>query len=252
MINLNPNQKQRYLRNIIIPQIGEDGQKKLLAAKILVIGAGGLGSSVILYLAANGIGNITIVDDDVVEISNLQRQIIHNSCDLDKSKVKSAKAKVKLLNDDVNIEVLNLRIDRDNLSKIINDFDCVIDCSDNFSTRFSINEVCFKNSQKLIFAAVKEFSGQLSFFNFAKKNQPCYSCFNHNDDTKNSDLPLEQKGILGSIPGILGSMQATLAINHILGIGEDLAGKMIICDLSKFNFRKISLSKNESCKICST
>ena len=252
MADLSDQQKQRYLRNIAVSEIGELGQKKLLSAKVLVVGAGGLGSSALFYLAANGVGTIKIVDDDKVEISNLQRQIIHNLNNINQNKTESAKQKINLLNEDVKIEAINLRVDKNNLPSLIKDCDDIIDCSDNFQTRFAINQSCVQNSKKLVFAAVKEFSGQLSFFDFSKKNQPCYSCFNHNDIEQNFELPISQKGILGSVPGVLGSMQATMAINQILEVGENLAGKMIICDFLNFNFRKINLSKNASCKICSS
>mgnify|MGYP003339387967 FL=1 len=228
-----------------------DGQKKLLASNILVIGAGGLGSSAIYYLAANGVGNITVIDNDEVELSNLQRQIIHNNSDIGEAKVYSAKKKINLLNDDVIISPIKMRIDYEYLKKIVNNFDYILDCSDNFNTRFAINKACYENSMNLISAAVKEFYGQLAFFNFSKKSQPCYSCFNHNDIKKDFDLPISEKGILGSIPGILGSMQATLTINQILNIGQDMSAKMMICDLLNFNFRQVKLNKNRSCKICS-
>ncbi len=239
----------RYIRNIIIDEIGINGQKKLTQANILVIGAGGLGSSAILYLAANGVGNITIMDNDKVEISNLQRQIIHNEENLNQLKVDSAKEKISLLNNNINISTLKDKANKYNLSKIINEFDIVIDCSDNFPTRFDINETCFKNNKTLIFGAVKEFYGQLSIFK-PSLNNACYNCFNEDNIYKRKKIDLKDKGILGSVPGIMGSMQATIAINEILSINDFKPNNILLCDFLRFSFKMVKISKNPSCKIC--
>ena len=249
-MSLSKNQQQRYLRNTILPQIGEEGQEKLLKAKILVIGAGGLGSPAILYMAAAGIGNISIIDDDKVEISNLQRQIIHNQQDLDQNKVQSAKEKVNLLNEDVNINIYEKRADEKNLEEIIPNYDYILDCTDNFPTRFIINQACHKLKKPLIFAAVKAFQGQVSTFKSYKNNNPCYACFNPNIVDKNFSLPLKEKGILGSVAGTVGTLQATTTIKEILGIGESLVGKILIFDFLQHNFRKVELKKNNNCKTC--
>jgi adenylyltransferase/sulfurtransferase len=241
---------QRYLRNILIPEIGEEGQIKLLNSKVLVIGAGGLGSSILFYLSACGIGNIGIVDDDKVELSNLQRQIIHNENDLDNFKVKSAKQKILALNSQLKIDIYPCRADFDNLESIAKNYDLIIDASDNFYTRFVINKICHSLHKPMIYGAVKGFIGQISVFKSYRDNNPCYACFNPNQTDKNFNLPLSQKGIIGAVAGNIGTLQAISAIKEILQIGEDLVGKIIHNDFLNNNFRKITLRKNPSCKIC--
>jgi molybdopterin/thiamine biosynthesis adenylyltransferase len=247
---LNENQKQRYLRNTILPEIGEEGQKKLLRAKVLVIGAGGLGSPVLFYLAAAGVGNIGVIDDDVVELSNLQRQVIHNEKNLGQKKVESAKEKISVLNPEINLEVFSQRANRDSLRKISANYDFVLDSTDNFPTRFIINEICHEQKKPLIFAAVKGFLGQVSVFKSYQKNNPCYACFNENIVDENFTLSLSEKGILGAVAGTIGALQATTTIKEILGLEESLVGKILIFDFLKNEFRKVKLQKNPSCKIC--
>jgi len=250
-MNLTENQKQRYLRNTILPEIGEEGQEKLLRAKVLVVGAGGLGSPVLFYLAAAGVGNIGVIDDDVVELSNLQRQVIHNVANLGEKKVLSAKEKISALNPEINLEIFPLRATRESLRKISANYDFILDATDNFPTRFIINEIAHEQKKPLIFAAVKGFLGQISTFKSYEKNNPCYACFNPNIVDENFSLPLSEKGILGSVAGTAGALQATTTINEILGIGESLVGKILIFDFLKSDFRKTVLGKNPSCKICS-
>ncbi|MDX2082747.1 MAG: HesA/MoeB/ThiF family protein [Rickettsiales bacterium] len=247
---LNENQKQRYLRNIILPEIGELGQEKLLRAKVLIVGAGGLGSPVLFYLAAGGIGNIGIIDDDEVELSNLQRQVIHSERNLGQKKVLSAKEKISALNSDINLEIFPQRANRESLTKISANYDFILDCSDNFQTRFLINKICFEEKKPLIFAAVKGFLGQVSVFKSYEKNNPCYACFNPNFVDENFVLPLSEKGILGSVAGTIGALQATITIKEILGIGESLIGKILLFDFLKNDFRKVKLQKKSNCKIC--
>lgn len=252
---LTDSQKQRYLRNTILPEIGEMGQEKLLRAKVLVIGAGGLGSPVLFYLAAAGVGNIGVIDDDVVELSNLQRQVIHNVENLGQKKVLSAKEKIFALNPDVNLEIFPERANRDSLRKISANYDFILDATDNFPTRFIINEICHEQKKPLIFAAVKGFLGQVSVFKSYENHNPCYACFNPNVVDENFFLPLSEKGILGSVAGTIGALQATTTIKEILGVGqgekESLVGKILISDFLKNDFRKVSLKKNHSCKVCS-
>ena len=242
--------EERYLRNIILPEIGKEGQEKLLKAKVLVIGVGGLGSPAIYYLAAAGVGNIGIIDDDVVELSNLQRQIIHNQTDLGKRKVESAKEKINLLSDDVKITTYPIRINQKNLAELVQDYDFILDATDNFPSRFTINQVCHNQQKTLIFAAVKGFLGQISTFKSYKKNNPCYCCFNANIVGEEFSLPLSEKGILGAVAGTVGGMQAATTIKEILGIGESLIGKILVFDFLKNEFRKVSLKKNINCAVC--
>ena len=249
-MELSQNQQQRYLRNIILPEIGEVGQNKLLQAKVLVIGAGGLGSPAIYYLAASGVGSIGVVDDDVVELSNLQRQIIHNQNDINNAKVKSAKEKIGLLNEDIKIITHQIRVNQDNLPNLIKDYDFILDATDNFSSRFIINQACHNQKKPLIFAAVKGFLGQVATFKSYQKSSPCYCCFNPNIVDQSFSLPLLEKGILGSVAGTIGALQATAAIKEILEIKENLVGKILIFDFLKNEFRKVKLNKNPNCQIC--
>ncbi len=257
---LNEAQKQRYLRNTILPEIGEDGQEKLLRARVLIIGAGGLGSAALYYLAAAGIGNIGVIDDDVVELSNLQRQVIHGFSDLGRKKVLSAQEKISALNSDVNLQIFDKRANLETLTQIGIDYDYILDATDNFATRFVINEYCVNVHKTLIFAAVKGFLGQVSVFDFGGKNglprrasndaSPCYACFNSNIVDENFSLPLSEKGILGSVAGTIGALQATTTIREILEIGESLVGKILVFDFLRQEFRKIALKKRENCKVC--
>ncbi len=247
---LTDSQKQRYLRNTILPEITETGQEKLLQARVLVVGAGGLGSPVLFYLAAAGIGNIGVIDDDVVELSNLQRQVIHNVSNLGQKKVESAKEKISALNPDVNLVIYPQRANRESLRKISVDYDFILDATDNFPTRFIINEIAYEQKKPLIFAAVKGFLGQVSVFKSYENQNPCYACFNPNVVDESFLLPLSEKGILGSVAGTIGALQATTTIKEILGIGESLAGKILIFDFLKNETRKVSLKKASSCKIC--
>lgn len=249
-MSLTDQQQQRYLRNTIMPEIGEEGQEKLLRAKVLVIGAGGLGSPVLLYLAAAGVGNIGVMDDDVVELSNLQRQVIHNYKNLGEKKVISAKEKILALNEDVNLQIYEVRANLDSLAQIIPNYDFILDATDNFPTRFIINEVCHKLKKPLIFAAVKGFLGQVSVFKSYENNNPCYACFNENIVDEKFSLPLSEKGILGAVAGTIGGLQATTTIKEILRISESLVGKILVFDFLKNNFRKVALKKNCNCKIC--
>jgi len=249
---LTKDQKQLYLRNTLLPEIKEAGQEKLLSARVLVIGAGGLGSPALYYLTAAGVGNIGIVDDDVVELSNLQRQVIHNFNNLGQKKVESARKKILALNPDINLKIYDRRASSDYLGQIAIDYDYILDATDNFPSRFMINEFCHKNHKPLIFAAVKGFLGQVSVFKSYEENveNPCYACFNPNIVDDNFSLPLSEKGILGSVAGTVGAIQATTVIKEILGTGESLVGKILIFDFLKNEFRKTKLNKNEKCQIC--
>ncbi|MDA0902108.1 MAG: HesA/MoeB/ThiF family protein [Proteobacteria bacterium] len=249
-MSLSNQQQQRYLRNTILPQIAESGQERLLKSKVLVIGAGGLGSPAIFYLAAAGVGNIGIIDNDVVELSNLQRQIIHSGNDIDRQKVISAKEKIEALNPDVSVKTHPIRANKENLTKLVKDYDLILDATDNFPTRFIINEICHNQKKPLIFAAVKGFLGQVSVFKSYLPNNPCYCCFNPNIVDESFSLPLSEKGILGSVAGTIGALQATTAIKELLEIGESLVGKILISDFLKSENRKVTLKKNPNCPIC--
>lgn len=250
IIMLTKYQKELYLRNIIVPEILEEGQKKILNSKILIIGSGGLGSAAIYYLAAAGVSHIGIIDHDEVELSNLQRQIIHNHSDLGKLKCQSAKEKINKLNSDIKIDIFPIRVNEDNLADLIKDYDFILDCTDNFPTRFIINKICFLEKKTLIFTAVKQFSCHISVFKSYQDKNPCYNCFNDNIYDSSFSLALKEKGILGSVAGIGGTMQATQTIKEILNIGDSLVGKMQIFDFLNNKSKIINLRKNPNCKIC--
>ncbi len=251
MFKFTEEQIKRYARHIILPEVGGKGQEKLLNSKVLVIGAGGLGSPAILYLAAAGVGTIGIVDFDVVDLSNLQRQIIHNTERVGTPKVESAKKTVEMLNPDVKVITYNTRISKENIMDIIKDYDVVLDGTDNFPTRFLINDACYFAGKPLVSAAMLRFEGQVSVFDYRnKENSPCYRCLFPEPPPPGLVPSCQEAGILGSIGGIMGCIQATEAIKLILGIGEPLVGKLLIMDALSMDFRKVKLRKDPNCPLC--
>jgi adenylyltransferase/sulfurtransferase len=251
MFKFTEEQIKRYARHIILPEVGGKGQEKLLNSKVLVIGAGGLGSPAILYLAAAGVGTIGIVDFDVVDLSNLQRQIIHNTERVGTPKVESARRTVEMLNPDVKVITYNTRISKENIMDIIKDYDVVLDGTDNFPTRFLINDACYFAGKPLVSAAMLRFEGQVSVFDFRNKEQsPCYRCLFPEPPPPGLVPSCQEAGILGSIGGIMGCIQATEAIKLILGIGEPLVGKLLIMDALSMDFRKVKLRKDPNCPLC--
>jgi molybdopterin-synthase adenylyltransferase len=251
MFNFTEEQIKRYARHIILPEVGGKGQEKLLNSKVLVIGAGGLGSPAILYLAAAGVGTIGIVDFDVVDFSNLQRQVIHNTERVGTPKVESAKKTVEMLNPDVKVITYNTRISKENIMDIIKDYDVVLDGTDNFPTRFLINDACYFAGKPLVSAAMLRFEGQVSVFDYRNKEKsPCYRCLFPEPPPPGLVPSCQEAGILGSIGGIMGCIQATEAIKLILGIGEPLVGKLLIMDALSMDFRKVKLRKDPNCPLC--
>jgi len=251
MFRFTEEQIKRYARHIILPEVGGNGQEKLLNSKVLVIGAGGLGSPAILYLAAAGVGTIGIVDFDVVDFSNLQRQVIHNTERVGTPKVESAKKTVEMLNPDVKVITYNTRISKENIMDIIKDYDVVLDGTDNFPTRFLINDACYFAGKPLVSAAMLRFEGQVSVFDYRiKENSPCYRCLFPEPPPPGLVPTCQEAGILGSIGGIMGCIQATEAIKLILGIGEPLVGKLLIMDALSMDFRKVKLRKDPNCPLC--
>lgn len=251
MFKFTEEQIKRYARHIILPEVGGKGQEKLLNSKVLVIGAGGLGSPAILYLAAAGVGTIGIVDFDVVDFSNLQRQVIHNTERVGTPKVESAKKTVEMLNPDVKVITYNARISKENIMDIIKDYDVVLDGTDNFPTRFLINDACYFAGKPLVSAAMLRFEGQVSVFDYRmKEKSPCYRCLFPEPPPPGLVPSCQEAGILGSIGGIMGCIQATEAIKLILGIGEPLVGKLLIMDALSMDFRKVKLRKDPNCPLC--
>jgi molybdopterin/thiamine biosynthesis adenylyltransferase len=252
MFKFTEEQIKRYARHIILPEVGGKGQEKLLNSKVLVVGAGGLGSPAIFYLAAAGVGTIGIVDFDVVDFSNLQRQILHDTERVGVPKVESARMTVEKLNPDVKVITYNTMLNKSNIMDIIRDYDVILDGTDNFPTRFLINDACYFASKPLVSAAMLRFEGQITVFDFRdKKHSPCYRCLFPEPPPPGLVPSCQEAGILGSIGGIMGCVQATEAIKLLLGIGEPLVGKLLIMDALSMDFRKVRLRKDPSCPLCS-
>ena len=241
------NQINRYSRQIILKKIGVVGQKKLLKSRVLIVGAGGLGSPIAIYLAALGVGKIGIIDKDYVEISNLSRQIIFNTSDIKKSKSTAAINKLKKINPNLILQSINKNLTIQNINQIAKNFDLLVDGSDNFRTRFLINDYCLKNKKILVSGAISKFDGQVYTFNFLKKKSPCLRCFipvmPDNPDIDNC----EYEGVLGTLGGIIGSIQANEVVKEILEIGDTLCGYVLIIDALKLTFRKVKLNKRLDC-----
>ena len=240
-------QIDRYSRQIILKKIGIVGQKKLLKTSVLIVGAGGLGSPIAIYLSALGIGKIGIVDKDNVEVSNLSRQIIFETKDVNKSKSYTAVKKLKKINPDTKLQSFKKKLNKTNINKIAKNFDFVVDGSDNFRTRFLINDYCLKNKKILVSGDISKFYGLVYSFNFTKKNSPCLRCFipkmPSNADVDNC----EYEGVLGTLAGIIGSIQANEVVKETLGIGDSLCGYILIIDGLKLTFRKVKLNKRSDC-----
>jgi adenylyltransferase/sulfurtransferase len=248
MAVLNEDQLQRYSRNILLKSIGLEGQARIMSAKVLVIGAGGLGSPAILYLAAAGIRTIGIADADNVEISNLQRQIIHHTRDIGLKKVDSAAAKVLALNPDVKIEPHRLRVRADSIRKIIKKYDFVIDCTDSFAAKFLINDACILEKIPFSHGGVLALSGQT--MTVVPGESACYRCVFTNPPKKNEVPTTAQVGILGAIPGIVGAIQATEAIKFVSKSGSLLTNQLLTFDALTTDFRSVALRKRSNCQAC--
>jgi adenylyltransferase/sulfurtransferase len=239
-------QIRRYARHILLPEVGGTGQARLLAAKVLVVGAGGLGSPLILYLAAAGIGTIGVVDDDTVDLSNLQRQILHTTAQIGVAKVDSARLAVAAINPDVTVVPYRLRLDATNVDAVLADYDVVADGSDNFATRFLVNDACRRAGKTLVSAAVLRFEGQLATF---KPGGPCYRCLHPEDMADDEGLSCAQAGVLGAMAGLMGSLQASEVLKEVLGIGDSMAGSLLIVDSLATAFRKLRLPVDPSCPL---
>ena len=240
-------QINRYSRQIILKKIGTIGQKKILKSSVLIVGAGGLGSPIAIYLAAMGVGKIGIVDKDKVALSNLHRQIIFTTSDIKKNKSLMTIKKLKKINPSINFEAFQKKIIAKNINQIAKKYDVVVDGSDNFTTRFLINDYCLKKKKILISGAISRFDGQVYTFNFSKKKTPCLRCFiprmPNNPDIDNC----EYEGVLGALGGIIGTIQANEVIKEILNIGDSLCGHILVVDALKLTFRKIKLNKRSGC-----
>jgi len=238
----------RYSRQILLPEIDVDGQEKILASKVLIVGVGGLGSPVSMYLTAAGVGNITIADFDVVDLSNLQRQIVHNNKSIGLPKVESAKNTLMNLNPSTNITTIANKLTDDELLDAVRAADVVVDCSDNFSTRFAINRACVEMTTPLVSGAAIRLEGQISVFDLRQDDSPCYRCLYEDVDDEN--LSCSENGVLAPLVGIIGSMQACEVLKLIAGFGETLVGRLQILDVKTMNWRQLRLKKDPSCPIC--
>lgn len=244
---MNDKQLLRYSRQIMLPQIDVDGQEKLLAARVLIIGMGGLGSPVAMYLATAGVGHLVLVDDDEVELSNLQRQIAHGTADIGATKVESAKQTLLNLNPDIKITTYAERLNDKKLSSEIELADVVIDGTDNFTSRFSINKKCVENNTTLVSGAAIRMEGQVSVFN-KTPDSPCYNCLYK--DEGELDTSCSANGVLSPVVGIIGSIQATEAIKILLDIGDCLDGKLLMLDALHMELRTLKLKKDLQCPTC--
>lgn len=245
---MNDEQLLRYSRQIMLPQIDLAGQQKLAQACIMIIGLGGLGSSASMYLAAAGIGHLILVDFDQVELSNLQRQIVHTSNNIGQFKVLSAKEHLIQLNPDVNITTIQDKFISDKLATQIQSADVILDCSDNFETRFAINDAHIKHKKPLVSAAAIRFEAQISVFNSQHKDSPCYRCL-HNGTTTTQET-CAVNGVLSPLLGIAGSIQACEAIKIIIGIGETLEGRLLLFDALHMEWHQAKLNQDPQCPVC--
>ena len=238
----------RYSRHLIMPEVGMEGQLTLKAARVLCIGAGGLGSPVLLYLAAAGVGTLGLVDFDEVDFSNLHRQIIHGTPDVGRSKLDSARSRLNALNPEVEVVTYEMALSSENALGLFGDYDLVIDGTDNFPTRYLVNDACVIQGKPNIYGSIFRFEGQASVF--ATKDGPCYRCLYPEPPPPGLVPSCAEGGVLGILPGVIGTLQATEAIKVILGVGEPLIGRFLIFDALKMRFRELKLRKDPDCPVC--
>jgi len=246
--SLSPDQRDRYQRHLLLPEVGEEGQHKLLGAKILLLGAGGLGSPAALYLAAAGVGTLGVVDMDVVDVSNLQRQVLHNLDRLGERKVDSAKKTITALNPDVNVVTYDVRLGADNVLDIIDGYDVIVDGTDNFPTRYLLNDASLLKRIPVVYGAIFRFEGQVSVF--APYEGPCYRCLLPAPPPAELAPSCAEAGVLGVLPGIVGSLQALEAIKLVLGLGDALIGRLLAYDALETSFRTFKLQRDPDCPAC--
>ena len=250
-MELSEEQFRRYARHLILDEVGEEGQEKLLQSRVLVIGAGGLGSPLLMYLAAAGVGTIGIVDDDRVDITNLQRQIIHATRRIGDLKVESAEESLARINDGIAIEPHPVRLDAANAADLIGRYDLIADGSDNFTTRYLLNDLCTRLERPLVAAALSPFEGQLSTFKaYLGDAHPCYRCLFREPPPPGMVPRCEEAGILGAVAGVVGTLQAVEVLKELLGLGDSLDGTLLIYDALKVRFHRIRIAKDPDCPTC--
>ena len=240
---------ERYSRHVLLDEVGQEGQEKLLASKVLVVGAGGLGAPVALYLAAAGVGTIGIVDADEVDLSNLQRQIIHGTADVGKAKVKSAKETMNAMNPDVEVKTYRMFVDSSNIRELVREYDFIIDGTDNFPAKFLINDACVLEKKPFSHAGIIRFKGQL--MTYVPGEGPCYRCVFKNPPPKDAVPTCKQAGVIGAMGGVIGSLQAMEAIKYLIGVGDLLTGYLLTFDALTMEFHKVKLPKDtHDCAVC--
>lgn len=250
-MELSDSQMERYARHLILDEVGEEGQTRLLQSKVLVLGAGGLGSPLLLYLAAAGVGRLGVVDDDRVDLSNLQRQVLHGTADVGRLKTESAEAALGRINPEVRIDRIDRRLDAGNVDALIAPYDLVADGSDNFGTRFALADACYRGGKTLVSAAILRFDGQLTTFKpYLGPPHPCLRCLYPDEPDADAIPRCEQAGILGALAGTLGAMQAIEVLKELLGIGESLSGTLLLYDALGASFRRIKLRRAADCPLC--
>jgi adenylyltransferase/sulfurtransferase len=247
-MDLTEEQVHRYSRHIILQEVGGKGQKKLLGARVFIVGAGGLGCPVGYYLSAAGVGTLGVIDDDEVELSNLQRQIAHNVHSLGKPKVESLKNTFEALNPDVNVVALKQKINKDNILDLIKDYDVIVDGSDNFPTRYLVNDACVMLGKPLVSGAILKFEGQVT--TILPGEGHCYRCLFEQPPPPGLVASCQEAGVLGAITGVVGSLQAAEVLKLILSKGEPLRNRLLIYDALRVNFRKVKIPKNPDCPVC--
>lgn len=246
---MNDEQLLRYSRHILLPQIGIEGQEKLLAGRVLVIGAGGLGSPVALYLASAGVGQLTLCDDEAVDLTNLQRQIVHRADAVGRKKVESARATLGAINAEVNVVGLAERVDQARIEALARNHDVVIDGSDNFATRHAVNRACVRLGKPLVSGAAVRFDGQVAVFDLRTRASACYACL-FPESGESEDVRCAVMGVFAPLTGIVGSIQAAEALKLLTGAGETLSGRLLLLDALAMQVRTIKLAKDPACGVC--
>lgn len=245
---MNDDQLLRYSRHIMLPQVELAGQEKLLASRALIIGAGGLGSPAAMYLAAAGVGQLAIADHDVVDLSNLQRQLLHRGTDIGREKVASASETLQSINPDIQVTALPCSLQGEQLDEQVRLANVVLDCSDNFATRFSVNAACVRERTPLVSGAAIRLEGQLAVFDSGKQDSPCYSCLYRQGEDE--EQTCAETGVLSPLVGIIGSMQALEAVKIILSLGTSLCGRLVIFDGLQHEWRTLTLARDPACHVC--
>jgi adenylyltransferase/sulfurtransferase len=249
-IDLNEDEIQRYARHILLPEVGGNGQMRLKAARVLIVGAGGLGSPLLLYLAAAGVGTIGLIDHDRVELSNLQRQVAHGTADVGRLKVESAARAAQAINPHVAVQLFAERLNARNVAALIGGYDLVCDGTDNFPTRFLLADACVRGRRTLVSAAVLRFEAQVSVFKPHAGDLPCYRCLYPEAPPAEDVVSCAEAGVLGAVTGVAGTLQATEALKEVLGIGQSLAGRLLIWDALATRFRVIAVPRDPGCAVC--